>query len=171
MVFAGWDLGFLPKGRLWPSSSLEMPETWAPSPWSDSCDWAPPDLGLCWKGLVFSKGETAAMYLPRVARNLALESPVGQLRLDTFGLVLLLDGTCVFSKGRRRPFASGLHPGRGGEVLPLALLPADLPETVWAVASAGSGGPTSVGASRSFPRRPTQPLSPRSLRPLRPSRI
>ena len=87
LVFAGWDLGFLPKGRLWPSSSLEMPETWAPSPWSESCDWAPPDLGLCWMGLVFSKGETAAMYLSRVARNLALESPVGQLRLDTSGLV------------------------------------------------------------------------------------
>ena len=87
LVFAGWDLGFLPKGRLWPSSSLEMPETWAPSPWSESCDWAPPDLGLCWMGLVFSKGETAAMYLSRVARKLALESPVGQLRLDTSGLV------------------------------------------------------------------------------------
>ena len=65
---------FFPKGRLWPGSSLETPETWASNPRSDSCDWTSPDFGFRWMGLGFSsKGETVAKFLSRDARNLGPE--------------------------------------------------------------------------------------------------
>ena len=118
-----WTLAFEPRahGRSPPNQdkdpSLETPETWASNPQSDSCDWAPPDLGFCRMALVFLQGGDCGHAPPSRRPKPAPRTPgrtaatghlrtwvfVGQLRLGTSGLGFLPDGSSVFTRGRLWP--------------------------------------------------------------------